>query len=131
MGNLLLDSIRTKAESPLQRIHSDIMGPIKPVSFPGGNKYIITFIDDFSIYAKLYSIKKKSAAGVSLERFLQNSKNLLGDKRKVCYIRTDHAKECVYGHFLKVMNKEKINNDFAPPYTPELNGTAERNNLTL
>ena len=29
------------------------------------------------------------------------------------------------------MNAEKIDNDFAPIYTPELNGKAERFNLTL
>ena len=123
--------VRTRADNPLQRIHSDMMGRIKPISFPEGNKYIITFIDDFSRYAKIYTIKKKNQAGECLEKFLQHSRNILGENKKVCYIRADNAKEYLYGHFLEIMNREKIDNDFAPAYTPELNGTAERFNLTL
>ena len=29
--------IRTRADNPLQRIHTDLMGSISPVSFPGYN----------------------------------------------------------------------------------------------
>ena len=52
--------IRTKSDKPLERIHTDLMGPIKPFSIPGENEYIITFIDNYSRYAKIYSLKKKS-----------------------------------------------------------------------
>ena len=56
---------------------------------------------------------------------------MLGESKKVCYIRADNAKELLYGKFLEIMDQEKIDNDFSPAYTPELNGTAERFNLTL
>jgi hypothetical protein len=36
-----------RASSPLQLVHTDICGPIEPMSL-GGNRYFITFIDDFS-----------------------------------------------------------------------------------
>ena len=123
--------IRTRADYPLQRIHSDIMGPISPHSFPGKNRFIIVFIDDFSRFAKVYTLKSKGQAGDCLEQYLQNTRNILGDNRKVCFIRADNAKEYVEGKFLKIMQKEKIDNDFSPTYTPELNGTSERFNLTL
>lgn len=37
-----------KATEPLQLVHSDICGPME-TELLGGNKYFITFIDDFSI----------------------------------------------------------------------------------
>lgn len=36
-----------KSRKPLEKIHSDLAGPITPIS-RGGNKYVITFIDDHS-----------------------------------------------------------------------------------
>ena len=123
--------IRTRADKPLYRIHTDLMGPIKPVSLPGENKFIISFIDDFSRYTKIYSVKKKHQVGECLRKNLQNTRNILGDNKKVCYIRADNAKEYLHGSFLDVMNKEKIDNDFASTYTPELNGTAERFNVSI
>jgi len=36
-----------RAEAPLQLVHTDICGPLDPVSL-GGNRYFIIFIDDFS-----------------------------------------------------------------------------------
>ena len=122
---------RTKAETPLGKIHMDIMGPIKPLSFPEKNKFIIVFLDDYSRYARIFSIKTKDQAGECLEKFLQNARNILGKNQKVCYIRADNAKEFTGGDFKSIMDKEKIDEDFAPTYTPELNGTAERFNKSL
>ena len=107
------------------------MEPIKPVSFPGGNKFIIVFIDDYSRYARIFSIKTKDQAGKCLEKFLQNTRNLLGKNQKICYIRADNAGEFLGGNFSEIMHKEKIDNDFAPLYAPPHNGTAERFNKTL
>jgi hypothetical protein len=36
-----------RAKAPLQLVHTDICGPLDPIS-SGGNKYFITFIDDFN-----------------------------------------------------------------------------------
>jgi hypothetical protein len=36
-----------RAKKPLELVHTDICGPIKPNSV-GENQYFITFIDDFS-----------------------------------------------------------------------------------
>ena len=50
-----------RAKAPLQLVHTDICGPLDPMSY-GGNRYFITFIDDFSRKTWVYFLKEKSAA---------------------------------------------------------------------
>ncbi|CAD6216046.1 GSCOCG00011254001-RA-CDS, partial [Cotesia congregata] len=131
MEKLPFKESRLIADRPLHTIHVDTMGQFKINSFPGAYKYIIVFLDDFSRFAKIYSIKNKNEAASCLESFINTTRNLLGKNEKVCYIRTDNAREFTGGDFVDVMHKEKIESDYAPPYTPELNGTAERFNKTI
>ena len=105
------------------------MSVYKP--FPGNNKFILVIVDDFSRYAKTYYLKHKSEAGDGLEKFIKHIRNLIGYDAKMCYVRADNAKELVGGRFLEVMSKEGSEQDFAPTYTPRLNGTSERFNETI
>ncbi|KAL7288547.1 hypothetical protein TKK_0017289 [Trichogramma kaykai] len=115
----------------LHTIHTDTMGPISPVSFPDSNKFIIVFIDDFSRYAKFYCVKSKNDSGECLENYIEHVRNLTDSTERVSSIRADNGTEFTGGKFAEVMKKEGISRDFAPPYTPELNGTAERFNKTI
>ena len=99
---------RSRADRPLQLIHSDIMGPIKPISWPGQKRYIITFVDYYSRYAKIYCLKSKDEAGQAFESYLVSARNLLGENAKVCYVRSDRGTEYTGGKFAEVMAKEKI-----------------------
>ena len=58
-GRTPFQKTRTKAKIPLEKIHTDIKGPIVPLSFPGENKFIIIFLDDDSTYARIFLIKTK------------------------------------------------------------------------
>ena len=78
MEKLPFKEVRPRAENVLQRRHTDMMGPITPRSYPSGFKYILTFVDDYSRFAKIYSIGKKSQASECLERYVQYSTNLIG-----------------------------------------------------
>jgi hypothetical protein len=56
------------AKAPLHLVHTDICGPLDPISF-GGNKYFITFIDDFSRKSWVYFLKEKSSTLVVFKNF--------------------------------------------------------------
>lgn len=109
MEKLPFKESRLIADRPLHTIHIDTMGQFKINSFPGACKYIIVFLDDFSRFAKIYAIKNKNEAANCLERFITTVRNLLGKNEKVCYIRTDNAKEFTGGDFVDVMHKDKLN----------------------
>ena len=85
-----------RSDRPLHRIHTDTMGPITPTSFPGENKFIIVFIDDHSIYARVYYVKHKSQSGECLQKYLEHTRNVLGEQEKVCYIRSDNGTEFTF-----------------------------------
>ncbi|XP_062556877.1 uncharacterized protein LOC134221706 [Armigeres subalbatus] len=53
------DGTRARATRPLERVHSDVCGPIDPPAWDG-SRYFVSFIDDFTHFAVIYPIKKKS-----------------------------------------------------------------------
>lgn len=75
-------------------------------------------------------IESKDSA-LALENYLMSALNLLGEDAKVCYVGSDRGTENLGGKFALVMRKEKIEPDYGPAYTPELNGVAKRFNKTV
>ena len=126
MEKLPFKESRKRAERPLQVIHTDTMGPIKPTPYPGLKRFIVVFVDDYSRFAIAYSVKSKDEAGEALKKYLVSARNLLGKNEKICYIKFDQGTEFTGGKFLEILRKEKIETELSPPYTPEHNGVAER-----
>ncbi|KAK7574002.1 hypothetical protein V9T40_011193 [Parthenolecanium corni] len=131
MAKLPFKEIRTRSDRPLQIIHSDVMGPIKPITHPNKKRFIVIFVDDYSRVAMAYAIKRKSEVGSCFETFLKNARNELGSDAKVCFLRTDQGTEFTGGKVKEILDREKISLQLAPPETPEHNGVAERFNRTL
>ncbi|KAH0605695.1 uncharacterized protein H6S33_004152 [Morchella sextelata] len=65
-----------RSKQPLERIHSDLSGKFSTPSLRGFS-YNITFIDDYSKYAHLYFLKKKSDAAAATQRYIAYVENQL------------------------------------------------------
>ena len=63
MEKLPFKETKKRAERPLQVIHTDTIGPIKPDSYPGFKTFIVVFVDDYSRFAKAYSVRSKNETG--------------------------------------------------------------------
>ena len=50
-----------RSTKPLQLIHTDVCGPMQTTSL-GGARYFITFIDDYTRYTTVFTMKHKSEA---------------------------------------------------------------------
>ncbi len=63
------DKIRSLPTRLGEIISADIIGPITPVTYPHGYKYVLAVIDNFSKYARVFLLKTKSQTGEYLKVF--------------------------------------------------------------
>ncbi|KAM1263710.1 hypothetical protein ACFX2G_029301 [Malus domestica] len=127
----------TRSKQVLEIIHTDICGPF-PTPTIEGNKYFITFIDDFSRFCFIYLINEKSKAFEVFKIYKNEVENQL--ERKIKIVRSDRGGE-YYGRYTQTgrhpgpfalfLQEYGIVAQYTTPGTPEQNGVAERRNRTL
>ena len=118
--------IRSKRR--LQLVHSDVCGPM-PTESIGGNKYFVTFIDDYSRYCVIYVIKSKSEVPEKFKEFEARVHNVCG--LQIGTLRSDNGGEYLSKEFRAYLKSKGIHHELTVPYSPEQNGVAERMNRTL
>ena len=91
------------------------------------NKYFLTFIDDYSKCALIYTLKSKEVYYCFLD-YINKVENLTG--KKIKRLRCDNGKEYMNKSMYKLIREKGILLEPCPPYVHELNGTAERYNRT-
>ncbi|CAJ2654342.1 unnamed protein product [Trifolium pratense] len=117
-----------RASEVLELIHSDICGPITPKS-NGGNRYFLTFTDDFSRKTWTYIIQEKSCAFSMFKKFkslVENESSCL-----IKCLRTDRGGEFTSLEFNDFCSSQGIKRQLTAAYTPQQNGVAERKNRTI
>ena len=115
-----------RSSEKLQLVHSDVCGPMHTESF-GGQKYFVTFIDDFSrccaVYF-MYFMKQKSEVLEKFKEFEAITTN--ESSRSIIKLRTDNG-----GEYVSQEKSKGIQHELTVPHSPEQNGVAERMNRTL
>ncbi|KAK2404675.1 putative mitochondrial protein [Trifolium repens] len=117
-----------RSNEVLNVVHSDICGPIDVLS-TGGNKYFLTFVDEFSRMTWLYHIKVKSEAFDVFKKFKALVEKQSGKSIKV--LRTDGGGEYTSTEFENYCKEKGIIHEVTAPYTPQHNGLAERRNRSI
>jgi hypothetical protein len=125
---LTFDDISVAAQQPLEIEQSDIAGPLKPGI--EGSIYYLTFIEDLTGLVCIGGLKNKTAMDVlnSFKAF-KGITELAFDKKIQC-LCTDGDGEYM-GGMKTYLQQAGIVHQVTTPYTPQLNGTAERANRTL
>uniref|UniRef100_A0A6N2K712 Integrase catalytic domain-containing protein n=1 Tax=Salix viminalis TaxID=40686 RepID=A0A6N2K712_SALVM len=127
----------TRSSQLLELIHTDICGPFDAPSW-SGEKYFITFIDDYSRYGYTYLLHDKAESVNVLKLFIDEVERQLEKKVKVVrsdrggefYGRFTESGQCP-GPFAKLLESKGICAQYTMPGTPQQNGVAERRNRTL
>lgn len=119
---------RTKSNRLLGLVHSDVCGPISPITSEG-HKYFVTFIDDFSNFTIVYLLKAKSEVTECFQEYYDMTGNMFG--QFVSKLRCDNGGEYVAQELIDFCRKKGVILDYTVPYTPEQNGKAERMNRSL
>ena len=95
----------------------------------GGNRYFITFSDDFSKYAYVDLLKSKSDAFKKFKEFLREVENQFS--RKIKILRSDRGREYESIEFNSFVQSLGIIHETTPPYSPASNGVIEREKIEL
>jgi hypothetical protein len=118
----------SRAKKPLELIHADVCGPIKPSSL-GKNNYFLLFIDDFSRKTWVYFLKQKSEVFSTFKKFKAVVEKESGQEIKA--MRTDRGGEFTSKEFLEFCEENGIRRPLTVPRSPQQNGVAERKNRTI
>eukprot|EP00253_Pinus_taeda_P024327 PITA_24327 len=118
----------SRAHRKLERIHSDLCGPM-PVPSANGNKYIMTFIDDYTRMCWVYLLKNKLMLFKHSRIFINGLKmmhNLILGLFALIMEKNIHKNE-----FEQYLRQHGIKHQTIVPYNPQQNGVAERMNRTI
>ena len=119
---------RERAKKPLERINSDVCGPMEPVGW-NGSKYFVSFIDDFTHFAVIYNIKKKWDVFKALKEYEAMASVQLG--ASICKITVDQGTEYCSKNQEQWYKHKGIQLQNTMSYSPQQNGVAERFNRTV
>ncbi|TYZ67568.1 hypothetical protein PybrP1_000198, partial [[Pythium] brassicae (nom. inval.)] len=117
-----------RAKNVLDVVHSDVCGPMQTTTF-SDKRYFVTFIDDKSRFCVVFLLRSKSEVLDKFVQFVKFAETQTG--RRVKVLRSDNGGEYVSSKFAAFCSNQGIVQQFTPPYTPQLNGVAERMNRTL
>ncbi|KAJ9526423.1 hypothetical protein QJQ45_009890 [Haematococcus lacustris] len=113
---------------PLALVHSDVCGPFDCPT-PSGNLYFVTVLDEYSGLVAVELIRQKSAAAQAIIVCLTELQRQSGHTVKA--LRTDRGGEFTGGELQSWLRAEGVIHQQTAPYSPEMNGSAERINRTL
>uniref|UniRef100_A0AAV1UYL3 Uncharacterized protein n=1 Tax=Peronospora matthiolae TaxID=2874970 RepID=A0AAV1UYL3_9STRA len=116
------------AKKMLEVIHSDVCGPMQTASL-GGSRYFVTFNDEYSHFSVVFLLKNKSEVASKFAEFVVFAETQTGNRVKL--LRSDNGGDYKSHEMTKLCSSRGIVQKFTPPYTPQLNGVAERMNRTL
>lgn len=117
-----------RARRPLEIVHTDISGPYDIESL-GGNRYYLTFIDDYSRKCWVYFLKAKSEALEKFKEFKAMVEKQSGRYLKI--LRSDRGGEYTAKLYESFCKDHGIIHQLTARRTPQQNGVAERKNRTI
>ena len=133
----------SRSSAVLELVHTDVAGPLAVPSL-GGSRYFITFIDDYSKWTTVYTMRDKSESFEYFKKFHRHAETRSGNKvqhlkfmqytsdsRRLQAIRSDNGGEYLSNGFKTYLDEHGIHHQLTVAYTPQQNGVAERMNRTL
>ena len=111
----------------LDLIHTDVA--VMNERTPSGNKYFVSFIDDFSRYCIIYLMKNKNEVITKIKDYFCAVKVKFNRTPKI--LRSDRGGEYLNSNIKSYLSKLGTHHQLTAPYTPQQNGVAERRNRYL
>lgn len=123
-----LDMQLPRSSRPLELVHTDVCGYMEKSTYDG-NRYFVTFTDDFTHFTVVYLLKRKSDVFDRFKEYEAMATAHFG--QKLSKMRCDNGREYLGKDFQDYCRSKGIRMIFTVPYTPQQNGVSERINRTL
>ncbi|CAI7741386.1 unnamed protein product [Closterium sp. NIES-54] len=121
-------SSEATAKAPLDEVVMDVVGPLKLGA--AGAEYFLTIVAVYTRMTGVYVLSKKSDVDETVKTDWLPMVERQQD-RLVKAIRTDRGGEFLSKEFLLWLKKNGIKHSLTMPYSPAMNGIAERANRTI
>ncbi|CAI7911763.1 unnamed protein product [Closterium sp. NIES-54] len=121
-------SSEATAKAPLDEVVMDVVGPLK--NGAAGAEYFLTIVDVYTRMTWVYVLSKKSDVAETVKTDWLPMVERQQD-RLVKAIRTDRGGEFLSKEFGLWLKKNGIRHSLTMPYSPAMNGIAERANRTI
>ncbi|CAI7852756.1 unnamed protein product [Closterium sp. NIES-53] len=121
-------SSEATAKAPLDEVVMDVVGPLKLGA--AGAEYFLTIVDVYTRMTWVYVLSKKSDVAETVKTDWLPMVERQQD-RLVKAIRTDRGGEFLSKEFGLWLKKNGIRHSLTMPYSPAMNGIAERANRTI
>ncbi|CAI7809569.1 unnamed protein product [Closterium sp. NIES-53] len=121
-------SSEATAKAPLDEVVMDVVGPLKLGA--AGAEYFLTILDVYTRMTWVYVLSKKSDVAETVKTDWLPMVERQQD-RLVKAIRTDRGGEFLSKDFSLWLKKNGIRHSLTMPYSPAMNGIAERANRTI
>ncbi|CAI7843366.1 unnamed protein product [Closterium sp. NIES-53] len=121
-------SSEATAKAPLDEVVIDVVGPLKLGA--AGAEYFLTIVDIYTCMIWVYVLSKKSDVAETVKTDWLPMVERQQD-RLVKAIRTDQGGEFLSKEFGLWLKKNGIRHSLTMPYSPAMNGIAERANRTI
>ncbi|CAI7858907.1 unnamed protein product [Closterium sp. NIES-54] len=124
----LFSSSEATAKAPLDEVVMDVVGPLKLGA--AGAEYFLTIVDVYTHLSWVYVLSKKNDVAETFKTdWLPMVEQQLD--RLVKPIRTDRGRKFLRKEFSLWLKKNGIRHSITMPYSPAMNGIAERANCTI
>jgi transposase InsO family protein len=117
-----------RAEKPLDLVHADLCGKIKP-STAGGKNYFLLIVDDHTRYMWVEFLTTKDEAFKCFKKVQALAETERGCKLRA--FRSDRGGEFCSIQFKQYCDDHGVKHFTTTPYTPQQNGVVERCNCTV
>ncbi len=125
------DTIRQLPTRPAEIIAADLIGPINPRTFPHGYRFVLTVIDIYSRFARVFLLKSKTETAHHLHTFFNMARAQHPTPGQMKYFRSDNGTEFTNRKVQDLIRQFGMQHQCSTPGVSPHNATIERFNRTI
>ncbi len=125
------DAIRQLPTRPAEIIAVDLIGPVNPRTFPRGYRFVLTVIDVYSRFARVFLLKSKTETVQYLHIFFNMARAQHPTPGQMKYFRSDNGTELTNRKVQALLRQFGMEHQCSTPGVSPHNATTERFNRTI